>query len=87
MFVICDKKSGYVRVTCTENPLNSVRLVSNWYENYDILEFPYMEYIRASETVLRVEQNQLKIIGDIESLRAQGLPHEYNNYAKLFEGE
>lgn len=80
MFVICDKKTGYVRVTCTENPLHSVRLVSNWYETYDILEFPYMDYIRASDTVLKVEQNQLKILGGMENLPDV-------NYAKLFEGE
>jgi hypothetical protein len=80
MFVICDKKSGYVRVTCTENPLNSIRLVSNWHEHYDVIEFPYMDYIRASDTVLKVEQNQLKILGGMENL-----PNI--NYAKLFEGE
>lgn len=82
MFVIFDKKTGYVRVTCTENPLNSIKLVSNWNENYDIMEFPYMNFIQASDTVLRVEHNQLKIIGDIE----KGTPYQLN-YAKLFEGE
>jgi hypothetical protein len=80
MFVICDKKSGYVRITCTENPLNSIRLDPNWSDHYDIMEFPYMDFIRASDTVLKVEQNQLKILGGMENLPDI-------NYARLFEGE
>jgi|688.fasta_scaffold1042356_2 hypothetical protein len=80
MFVIFDKKTGYVRVTCTENPLNSIRLVSNWHKHYDVMEFPYMNFIRASDTVLRVDQKQLKVLGGMENLPDI-------NYAKLFEGE
>lgn len=80
MFVIADKKSGYVRITCTENPLNSIRLDPGWSDHYDIMEFPHMDFIRASDTVLKVEQNQLKILGGMENLPDI-------NYAKLFEGE
>ena len=80
MFVICDKKTGYVRITCTENPLNSIRLDPNWSDHYDIMEFPYMDFIRASDTVLKIEQNQLKILGGMENLPDI-------NYARLFEGE
>jgi hypothetical protein len=80
MFVIFDKKTGYVRITCTENPLNSIRLDTNWSDHYDIMEFPHMDFIRASDTVLKVEQNKLKILGGMENLPDV-------NYAKLFEGE
>jgi hypothetical protein len=80
MFVIFDKKTGYVRITCTENPLNSIRLDPSWSDHYDIMEFPHMDFIRASDTVLKVEQNQLKILGDTKNLPDV-------NYASLFEGE
>lgn len=80
MFCIFDKKTGYVRITCTENPINSLRLDPSWSDHYDIMEFPYMDFIQVSDTVLKVEQNQLKILGGIENLPDI-------NYAKLFEGE
>lgn len=86
MFVVFDKKSGFVRVTCTENPLYSVRFVADWYKHYDIMEFPYMDFIRASDIAMQVKNKQLNLLGNFENLRAQGI--NYNpNYAKLFEGE
>lgn len=87
MFVIFDKKTGYIRVTCTENPLGVVNLISNWYENYDIAHFPYVNFVKAGETLMKVEHNKLKIIGNKNELKLKGLTYEYNNYSALFEGE
>lgn len=87
MFVIFDKKSGYVRVTCTENPIRAISFADNWQENYDIAHFPYIDFLRASEILMKVEQNKLKVIGNKDELRMRGMSYEYDNYKPLFEGE
>ena len=49
MFVIYDKKTGYVKMTCTEMPLFSFDFADNWRDHYELDEFPLTEFIHLTE--------------------------------------
>lgn len=87
MFALYDKKTGFVRVTCTENPVVSCKLVPNWHHNYVLEEFPYTDIIPVNEYFARVEKNKIKVIGKIDELQLRGLQHRYDGFSPLFEGE
>ena len=87
MFVLYDKETGFVRVTCTENPAMSCKFVSDWKDNYILEEFPYTGIINLDEYFAKVEKNKLKIIGKIDDLRIRGLQYRYDGFSPLFEGE
>lgn len=87
MFVIYDKKTGYVKMTCTEMPVFSFNFADNWRDNYELDEFPLTEFIHLTEYFLRVEDKKLKIIGKLTDLKEQGLPYEYTGFAPLFKEE
>lgn len=87
MFVLYDKNTGFVRVTCTENPVASCKLVSNWQDNYILEEFPYTDIINLSEYFVKIENNKVKVIGNINELQVKGLQHRYDGFSPLFEGE
>ena len=87
MFVLYDKTTGFVRVTCTENPVESCKLVPNWQDSYILEEFPHSAIINLSEYFAKIENNKIKIIGNINELQFKGLQHRYNGFNPLFEGE
>lgn len=87
MYVLYDKKTGFVRVTCTENPIMSCKLVPNWYQNYVLEEFPYSDMIYLNEYFVKVENNKIKVIGKIEDLMNKRLQYMYDGFSPLFEGE
>lgn len=87
MFVLYDKNTGFVRVTCTENPVESCKLVPNWYDNYVLEEFPYTDAINLTEYFVKIENNKVKVIGNINELQFKGLQHRYDGFSPLFEGE
>lgn len=87
MFVLYDKATGFVRVTCTENPVASCKLVPNWHDNYVLEEFPYTDIINLSEYFVKIENNKVKVIGNINELQVKGLQHRYDGFSPLFEGE
>lgn len=87
MFVLYDKNTGFVRVTCTENPVVSCKLVLGWNNNYILEEFPYADIINLQEYFVKVENNKLKVIGKINDLQSRGLQHRYDGFSPLFEGE
>lgn len=87
MFVLYDKNTGFVRVTCTENPVMSCKFVPDWHDNYVLEEFPYTGIISLDEYFIKVEKNKLKIIGKIDELKLRGLQHRYDEFSPLFEGE
>lgn len=87
MYALYDKKTGFVRVTCTENPVASCKLVPGWNKNYILEEFPYTDIVNLQEYFARVENNKLKIMGKINDLRVRGLQHRYDGFSPLFEGE
>lgn len=87
MFALYDKNTGFVRVTCTENPVVSCKLVPNWNENYVLEEFPYTDIINLTEQFAKVEDNKIKVIGNINELQLKGLQHRYDGFSPLFEGE
>lgn len=85
MFVIYDKKTGYVKMTCTEMPLFSFDFADNWRDHYELDEFPLTEFIHLTEYFLKVEDGKLKIIGKVEELKEKGQPHSYDGFAPLFK--
>lgn len=87
MFVLYDKETGFVRVTCTENPVMSCKFVSDWHNSYILEEFPYTDIINLQEYFAKVENNKLKVIGKIDDLRIRGLQYRYDGFSPLFEGE
>jgi hypothetical protein len=87
MYVLYDKKTGFARVTCTENPVISCKLVPNWYQNYVLEEFPYSDMIYLNEYFVKIESNKIKVIGKIEDLMNKKLQYRYDGFSPLFEGE
>jgi hypothetical protein len=87
MYILYDKKTGFARVTGTENPIMSCKLVPNWYENYILEEFPYTDMIYLNEHFLKVENNKIKVIGRIDELMNKKLQYRYDGFSPLFEGE
>lgn len=87
MFVIYDKKSGYVKMTCTEMPIFSFKFRDNWMDDYVLDEFPFTEFMHLTEYFLQVVDGKLKIIGKLEDLKEKGQPYKYDGFAKLFVGE
>jgi hypothetical protein len=87
MFVIYDKKSGYVKMTCTEMPVFSFKFRDDWMDNYVLDEFPFTEFMHLTEYFLQVVDGKLKVIGKLKDLKEQGLPYSYDGFAKLFIGE
>ncbi len=87
MFVLYDKSTGFVRVTCTENPVVSCKLVTDWQDNYILEDFPYTDIINLQEYFAKVENNKLKVIGKINDLQSRGFEHRYDGFSPLFEGE
>jgi hypothetical protein len=86
MFVIYDKKTGYVKMTCTEMPIFSFNFADNWRDSYELDEFPLTEFIHLTEYFLQVVDGKLKVIGKVEELKNNGQPYEYNGFAPLFKG-
>jgi hypothetical protein len=87
MFVIYDKKSGFVKMTCTEMPVFSFKFKDNWTDDYVLDEFPFTEFMHLTEYFLQVVDGKLKVIGKLKDLKEQGLPYSYDGFAKLFIGE